>query len=90
MGGPVYRDLLGVISRTVDTWEVEGSDLRSIFVMLTWAEGEMEVQAAVDGLLDPALGEAIRELPWPQTSAAYLFKQFFVFRPRATAAKLPE
>jgi hypothetical protein len=90
MGGPVYRDLLGVISRTVDTWEVEGSDLRSIFVMLTWAEGEMEVQAAVDGLLDPPLGEAIRELPWPQTSAAYLFKQFFVFRPRATAAKLPE
>ena len=82
MGGAVYRDLLAVISRTVDTWEIESGDLRSIFVMLTWAEGAMEVQAAVDGLLDPALGEAIGQLAWPQTSAAYLFKQFFVFRLR--------
>lgn len=81
-GGVLYRDLLAVISRTVDTWETGGTELRSLFLMLTWAEGEMEVQAAIDGLLDPTLTEAIRGLPWPHTSAAYLFKQFFVFRPR--------
>lgn len=82
-GGAVYRDMLAVISKTVDQWEPAGADLRSIFLLLTWAEGTMEVQAAVDGFLDAPLGEAIGKLPWPQTSSAYLFKQFFVFRPRA-------
>lgn len=81
-GGPLYRDLLELVARTVDRWEPESDHLRSIFLMLSWAEGGIEVQAAVDGILDDELGQAIGALEWPRTASAYLFKQFFVFRPR--------
>jgi hypothetical protein len=81
-GGALYRDLLSVISQTVEHWEPEPNSLRSIFLMLTWAEGGMDVQTAVDGILDADLVTAVGALNWPHTTAAYLFKQFFVFRPR--------
>lgn len=81
-GGVIYRELLGIVAGVAGGWQPQEPQLRSIFLMLTWAEGALEVQAAVDGALDPGLGEAIAALPWPQTRDAWLFKQFFVFRPR--------
>lgn len=82
-GGIFYRQLLEVLHKHVATWpRPEGSQLqlRSVFVMATSADGEHEIQAAVDGFLQPDLVTELATLPWPTAAEAYLFKQLLVLR----------
>ncbi|HEX4000732.1 MAG TPA: DUF6348 family protein [Pirellulales bacterium] len=82
-GGVFYRQLLDVLRKHIAAWpRAEGSQLhlRSIFVMATSAEGQNELQAAVDGFLQPALVADLTALPWPAAGEAYLFKQLLVLR----------
>lgn len=82
-GGIFYRQLLDVLHKHVAAWpRPEGSQLQlcSIFVMATSADGEHEIQAAVDGFLQPALVADLTALPWPKAADAYLFKQLLVLR----------
>jgi hypothetical protein len=82
-GGIFYRQLLDVLHKHVAIWpRPEGSQLqlRSIFVMATSADGQNEIQAAVDGFLQPDLVAELAALPWPTAAEAYLFKQLLVLR----------
>ena len=82
-GGIFYRQLLDVLHKHVATWprpESSEPQLRSIFVMASSAEGETEIQAAVDGFLQPELVADLTALPWPKAAEAYLFKQLLVLR----------
>ena len=82
-GGIFYRQLLDVLRKHVAAWTRIDSphmQLRSVFVMASSAEGEREVQAAVDGFLQQSLVTELSELPWPGTAEAYLFKQLLVLR----------
>jgi hypothetical protein len=82
-GGDFYRQLLDVLRKQIAAWpkpEAANLQLRSIFVMASSAEGQQEIQAAVDGFLHPALVADLTALPWPTAEAAYLFKQLLVLR----------
>lgn len=80
-GGIFYRQLLDVLHKQVAAWpRAEGFQLRSIFVMATSTDGEHEIQAAVDGFLQPTLVADLTALPWPKAAEAYLFKQLLVLR----------
>ncbi len=82
-GGIFYRQLLDVLHKHVAHWpRPEGSQLqlRSIFVMATSVNGQQEIQAAVDGFLQPDLVTELAALPWPTAADAYLFKQLLVLR----------
>jgi hypothetical protein len=82
-GGTFYRQLLDVLRKHIAAWpKPEGAQLqlRSIFVMATSAEGQQEIQAAVDGFLQPELVADLTTLPWPSAAEAYLFKQLLVLR----------
>jgi hypothetical protein len=48
--------------------------------MYSAAEGEPDVQAAVDGFMSEPLSTRLKTLPWPESPNAYLYKQLFVFR----------
>jgi hypothetical protein len=82
-GGSFYRQLLDVLHKHVAAWPHPVDSqlrLRSIFVMATSAGGEHEVQAAIDGFLQPSLVADLTALPWPKAAEAYLFKQLLVLR----------
>ena len=82
-GGIFYRQLLDVLRKHIAAWprpDDQQLHLRSIFVMATSAEGQHEIQAAVDGFLQPALVADLSALPWPSAAEAYLFKQLLVLR----------
>lgn len=82
-GGIFYRQLLDALRKHVAAWtriDTPHMQLRSIFVMASSAEGEREVQAAVDGFLQQSLVTELLELPWPSAGEAYLFKQLLVLR----------
>jgi hypothetical protein len=80
-GGIFYRQLLDVLHKHVVAWpHLDVFQLRSIFVMATSAEGQHEIQAAVDGFLQPNLVADLTALPWPSSAEAYLFKQLLVLR----------
>jgi len=76
-----YRSLLEVLRAVVSRWEKSPRFLlRSICLLASGTADAREIQAAVDGLLDPGLTEQIAALPWPQGPEAYLYKQLFVLR----------
>lgn len=82
-GGIFYQQLLDVLRKHVAAWtRPEGTQLhfRSIFLMATSADGQHEIQAAVDGFLQAELVADLTALPWPNAAEAYLFKQLLVLR----------
>jgi hypothetical protein len=79
-GGPFYRALLERLKQVVSQWEQPSRfTLHSIFVMATCSTA-VEVQAAVDGLVNQELIALLQGLPWPTGSDTYLYKQLFVLR----------
>ncbi len=84
-GGIFHRLLLESLYKTVAKWpRPNGFALRSIFVMATTAEGEPQVQAAIDGFVSEPLTQELAALPWPRPPEPYLFKQLLVLRSGAT------
>jgi hypothetical protein len=80
-GGIFYRLLLESLYKTVAKWpRTNGFTLRSIFVMATTAEGDPQVQAAVDGFVSEPLTNELAALPWPRPPEPYLFKQLLILR----------
>ena len=80
-GGIFYRLLLDAVHKTVAKWtRPSGRVLRSIFLMATTAEGEPQIQAAIDGFVDEDLTAELTALPWPRPPEPYLFKQLLVLR----------
>jgi hypothetical protein len=80
-GGIFYRMLIESLYKTVLKWpRPTGFELRSIFIMATTAEGEPQIQAAVDGFVDEPLTGELAALPWPRPPEPYLFKQLVVLR----------
>lgn len=79
--GSFQRSLLLALRDEVGTWTpAAGDSIRSLFLMVSTAEGALSVQAAVDGLVSEALGEKLAALPWPNQNQAYFYKQLFVLR----------
>jgi hypothetical protein len=80
-GGVFYRFLIESLYKTVLKWpRPTGFELRSIFIMATTAEGEPQIQAAIDGFVDEPLTGELSALPWPRPREPYLFKQLLVLR----------
>jgi hypothetical protein len=80
-GSAFYQSLVSRLHQVVANWDQpERFELRSIFVMATQSPTGCEVQAAIDGLVDPALVELLQGLPWPPSDQTYLYKQLFVLR----------
>ena len=80
-GGIFYRLLLESLYKTILNWpRPTGFELRSIFLMATTAEGDPQIQAAIDGFVNEPLAKELAELPWPRPPAPYLFKQLLVLR----------
>jgi hypothetical protein len=80
-GGAFFLALLERLRQVVAAWEVPRRfELRSIFFIATCGAGARDIQAAVDGLVDPSLTELLAGLPWPDSNEAYLYKQLFVLR----------
>lgn len=78
---PLFQQLAESLRRYVGDWTSPTRfDLRSLCVIACWAEGKLELQAAVDGLLDTRLAEKLMRLEWPQGADAWLYKQLFVVR----------
>ncbi len=77
---PFFRELLAALKAQVRTWKTPDKfELRSIFAMISSSEGNVEIQAAVNGFVDASLVERLTALPWPKPANAYLYKQLFVF-----------
>ncbi len=83
---PLLRGLLETLAAEVADWTVPpGDELKSLAVVVSWAEAQLEVQGAVDGLIDPALTQQLQRLPWPRTVEPWLFKQMFLAHSAADA-----
>jgi hypothetical protein len=84
-GGAFYRALIECLRRIVAGWDQpDRFTLRSIYIMATHGLETCEVQAAVDGMLNQELVDALAGLPWPASRETYLYKQLFVLRNRAS------
>jgi uncharacterized protein DUF6348 len=80
-GGSFYRLLLDALRKMVTRWTRPSAlALRSICLMATTAEGEPQIQAAIDGYVDESLTKELAALPWPRPEEPYLFKQLLVLR----------
>lgn len=80
-GSAFYRELMECLRKIVAAWDQpDRFTLRSIYIMATRGPESLEVQAAVDGMLNQALVDALSALPWPAGSETYLYKQLFVLR----------
>jgi hypothetical protein len=80
-GGRFYQSLLRSIRDVVSKWsQPTRFELRSIFFMATRGPSECEVQAAVDGMVNPPLAESLQGLAWPAADETYFYKQLFVLR----------
>jgi len=78
--GPFYRAIFERLKPIVAKWEKPPRfTLHSIYVMTTRGP-EVEVQAAVDGMLNEELTQSLQGLMWPKVDGTYLYKQLFVFR----------
>ena len=76
---PFYRSVLEALRGLVSDWpEPKDFAIRSICLLVAGSVQDHEIQAAVDGLLDPSLTAALGKLPWPRPADAYLYKQLFV------------
>ncbi len=79
-GGAFYRPLLQRLREIVAQWDKPPRfTLHSIYVMATRGTA-VEVQAAVDGLVNQELTDLLAGLHWPAVAGTYLYKQLFVFR----------
>ena len=73
--GPFYRKLLDTLRKVVVHWpKPAGFELRSIFIMVSTAEGSADVQAAIDGLVDAPLAALLTALEWPCPPEAVSFQ----------------
>jgi hypothetical protein len=80
-GGAFYRLLLDSLHKMVMRWTRPSTvAFRSVCLMATTAEGEPQVQAAIDGFVDESLTKELAALPWPRPPEPYLFKQLLVLR----------
>jgi hypothetical protein len=80
-GTAFYRELFDRLRKLAATWtKPPRFDLRSVYMLVTQAEGSFELQAAVDGYVNEKLAESLTALSWPKSGPAYLYKQLFVFR----------
>ena len=52
----------------------------TLSLLATTAEGDPQIQAAIDGFVDEPLTGELTALPWPSPPEAYLFKQLLVLR----------
>ncbi|HEV2968690.1 MAG TPA: DUF6348 family protein [Pirellulales bacterium] len=85
--GIFYRLLFESLYKVVLKWpRPTGFELRSIFLMVTTAEGEPQIQAAIDGFVDEPLAQELSQLPWPRPPEPYLFKQLLVLRHGSSAS----
>jgi Family of unknown function (DUF6348) len=76
---PFFRSVLEALRGLVSGWpESRDYVLRSICLLVTASGQQPEVQAAIDGMLDPDLTATLAKLPWPSPPDAYLYKQLFV------------
>ncbi len=79
--GIFYRLLIETLYKDVLKWpRPTGFELRTIFVMANAAEGEPQIQAAIDGFVNEPLAAELAALPWPRAHEPYLFKQLLVLR----------
>ena len=79
--GPLFRAILFALRDEVGTWPTADHwQMRSVFLMVSVEQQAVDIQAAVDGDLQPALSQRLGKLDWPPSDAAYLYKQMFVFR----------
>lgn len=80
-GGELLRALSTVLRDVAGTWpKPTHFEMHSIYIMATCGPDALDVQAAVDGLVNPDLSLAVKELNWPCGDETYLYKQLFVFR----------
>lgn len=80
-GATFYRELFDRLRKLAATWtKPPRFDLRSVYMLTTQAEGNFELQAAVDGYVNEKVSESLAGLAWPKSGPAYLYKQLFVFR----------
>ncbi len=80
-GSTFYKALLARLHHVVANWEQPTQfTLRSIFVMASHGATACEVQAAIDGMVQPELVTLLEGLPWPASEEPYLYKQLFVLR----------
>ncbi len=78
---PLFRALLGVLREVIGSWETPPrTELRSICLLASGTAEDVQIQAAVDGMVDEGLTERLTALPWPRPADAYLYKQLFVLR----------
>lgn len=79
---PLYRELLTRLAGEVADWtRPPHDDLKSVGVMVAWAEGEWQIQTTVDGQLDGSLAAEFGQVDWPRSIDPWLYKQLFVLRP---------
>jgi hypothetical protein len=80
-GAAFYRELFARLRKLAASWaKPPRFELRSVYMLVTQAEGNFELQAAVDGYINEKLSASLANLPWPKSGPAYLYKQLFVFR----------
>jgi hypothetical protein len=85
-GGTFYQALLEKLATVVSTWDTLNRwQLRSIYFMTTRGPEVSDLEAAIDGLIEPALAATLGEIPWPVGPQTYLYKQLFVLRHRPEA-----
>ena len=79
-GGAFLRSLLECLRQIVAQWDKPPRfTLHSIYVMATRG-ATVEVQSAVDGMVNEELTARLADLDWPAAAGTYLYKQLFVFR----------
>ncbi|MGD9720217.1 MAG: DUF6348 family protein [Pirellulales bacterium] len=80
-GREFFQSLMSRLEQIVAQWERPSRwELRSIFFMATVGPTQRDIQAAIDGVVDPPLAELLTGLPWPNATETYLYKQLFVLR----------
>jgi hypothetical protein len=81
-----FTHLVEQLRGVVIKWEVPNRfQLRSIYFMATRTPEQVEVEAAVDGLVNPDLAKVLTSISWPRGGETYLYKQLFVLRAAAAS-----
>ncbi len=78
-GGSVFRQLVAELARQISQWPAPPvPTFRSATVVAAWAEGRLDLQAAIDGALDANWHDQVVHLAWPLGANPWLYKQMFV------------
>lgn len=75
-----YQALENCLDTTLAARQVQAHELLSLFIMATHAGGTLEVQAAVNGFVEPRFRQAVEGCPWPRPPSPYVYKQLYVAR----------